>query len=68
MDPAVQRVVLLDAPVVLGWQEWRRIDSLYGLGILKHGLQALVDEGLMPRQPVEPLAHLLRGLRAPARS
>src|SRR5436853_7249708 len=26
-DPAVKQITLIDAPVVLGWQEWREIDE-----------------------------------------
>ena len=27
LDPAVRRVVLIEAPVVLGWDQWREIDA-----------------------------------------
>ncbi|NED58382.1 TetR/AcrR family transcriptional regulator, partial [Micromonospora aurantiaca] len=26
-DPVVRRIVLLDAPAVLGWDEWRAMDE-----------------------------------------
>src|SRR5688572_15051877 len=26
-DPALRRIALLDAPAVLGWEEWREIDA-----------------------------------------
>jgi AcrR family transcriptional regulator len=29
VDPLTQRIVLLDAPVVLGWERWRQIDTAY---------------------------------------
>jgi len=61
LDAAVQQIVLLDAPVVLGWREWRRIDALHGLGLIEDGLRSMVERGLIARQPVEPLAHLLLG-------
>jgi AcrR family transcriptional regulator len=59
LDPAVQRIVVLDAPSVLGWEQWREIEQRYGLALLEEGLQHAVDEGLLPAQPVTPLAHLL---------
>src|SRR6187401_3200790 len=31
--PAVQRIVLVDAPAVLGWEEWRAIGERHGLGV-----------------------------------
>jgi AcrR family transcriptional regulator len=58
-DPAVQRVILIDAPSVLGWQEWRAVDAQYGLGMMREGLRAAMDAGQIRRQPVTPLAHLL---------
>src|SRR5205085_11510751 len=29
LDPAVQRIVLLEGPTVLGWETWREIDMAY---------------------------------------
>ena len=34
LEPAVQRIVLLEGPTVLGWETWREIDMAYGLGIV----------------------------------
>jgi hypothetical protein len=59
MDPAHARVNLLDAPSVLGWEEWREIDMRHGLGLVVAGLQAGIDAGALRAQPVRPLAHLL---------
>ena len=39
-DAAVRRIVLTDAPGVLGWQRWRELDARYGLGLLRLGLAA----------------------------
>jgi hypothetical protein len=60
-DPAVQRVALLDAPAVLGWEQWREIGLRYGFGLVEGTLQAAMDADLIERQPVRPLAHLLLG-------
>ena len=60
-DPAVQRIVLLDGPVVLGWETWRELDLNFGLGQLVMALESAMEGGLIQRQPVEPLAHLLLG-------
>lgn len=59
MDPAVRRIVLLDAPAVLGWQEWRAIEEEYGLHLMKVALAEAVEAGQLDPQPVEPLAHML---------
>src|SRR5829696_6439694 len=60
-DPAVERILLLDGPAVLGWQAWRDLAERYGLGLLQHGLQAAIDAGAITAQPVVPLAHVLIG-------
>jgi AcrR family transcriptional regulator len=60
-DPAVQRIALLDAPSVLGWEQWREIGMRYGFGVLQGTLEAAMDAGLIEHQPVRPLAHLLLG-------
>jgi AcrR family transcriptional regulator len=60
-DPAVRRIALVDAPSVLGWEQWREIGMRYGLGLIEEVLQAAMDAGLIDPQPVTPLAHLLLG-------
>jgi len=60
-DPAVQQIALLDAPSVLGWEEWREIGVKYGFGLIQGTLQAAIDAGELPEQPVKPLAHLILG-------
>jgi AcrR family transcriptional regulator len=60
-EPEVQRIVLLDAPSVLGWDRWRAIAAEHGLGLIEATLQAAVDAGAIDPQPVRPLAHVLMG-------
>ena len=59
LDPAVRRIVLLDAPAVLGWQAWRELDTTYGLGLVSEALDHCMEAGLMAPRPVQPLAHIL---------
>ena len=61
LDPAYQRIVLLDGPAVLGWEEWREIGEHHGLGIIRAALAQAVEEGVIDPQPIEPLAHMLHG-------
>ena len=61
IDPAIQRIMMTDAPSVLGWDEWREIDTQYGLGLVKASLENAMETGLIERQPVDPLAHLVVG-------
>ena len=60
-DPAVIQISLVDAPTVLGWAEWREIDEKYGLGLVTFGLQNAMDAGVLRRQEIRPLAHLVLG-------
>src|SRR6266481_2786658 len=61
LDPSVQRIVLVDALAVLGWERWREIDSKYNLRLVIAALQAAMDQGIIARGPVDSLAHLLIG-------
>ena len=60
-DPAVSRIALLDAPSVLGWEEWREIGLRYGFGLVEGVLQEAMNAGAIEPQPVRPLAHLVLG-------
>ena len=61
LEPEVQRIVLLDAPAVLGWEEWREIGARYGLGLIEGLLTAGMESGEIRRQPIAPLSHALLG-------
>jgi AcrR family transcriptional regulator len=61
LEPEVQRIVLLDAPAVLGWEEWREIGLRYALGLMEGTLAAAMEAGEIRRQPLRPLAHALLG-------
>ena len=61
LEPEVQRIALLDAPAVLGWEQWREIGARYGLGLIAGLLTAGIEAGEIRRQPVDPLAHALLG-------
>jgi AcrR family transcriptional regulator len=60
-DPAVRRIVLIDGPSVLGWEEWRRIDTEYSLGMVRAVFEINVAAGNLPALPIGPLAHLIVG-------
>jgi AcrR family transcriptional regulator len=58
-DPVVRQIALIDAPAVVGWQQWRAIDERYAFGMLKAGLQAAAAAGRVRADVVEVLAHML---------
>jgi AcrR family transcriptional regulator len=60
-DPEVRQLILLDAPSVLGWAEFRDVAQRYSLGMTEQLLTEAVRAGQLPRQPVRPLAHVLIG-------
>jgi AcrR family transcriptional regulator len=60
-EPAIQRITMIDAPAVLGWEEWRRLGERYGMALVTASVQAAIDGGALERQPVRPLAHILLG-------
>ena len=61
LDPAVRRIVLVEGPSVLGWEEWHRIDAICGRDLMIRGLAAAMKAGDIRKQPPEPLCDLLYG-------
>ena len=61
MDPGVQRITLLDAPSVLGWEAMREVEASYSLAMLREGLEVAVTEGRIAPRPVTALANMLLG-------
>jgi AcrR family transcriptional regulator len=52
-DPEVQRIVLVDAPAVLGWARWTEIGDRYNTGMVRALLTNAVETGRIPPQPIE---------------
>lgn len=60
-DPSINRIVLVDAPSVLGWAEWRARGEKYGFAVIEMLLTNAIELGQLRSQPVRPLAHLVIG-------
>lgn len=60
-DPEVQRIVLVDAPAVLGWTRWTEIGNRYNIGLVRALLTDAVESGRIPPQPVEAMALTMLG-------
>jgi AcrR family transcriptional regulator len=58
-DPVIQRVMLVDAPSVLGWERWRAMDEGRTVGAMQAMLQAVSDSGRLPQELVEPFSHMI---------
>ncbi len=59
LDPAVQRICLLDAPAVLSPAVRQEVMDAYAVGLVREVLREAMDTGAIIRQPLEPLTHLL---------
>jgi AcrR family transcriptional regulator len=60
-EPQVERILLLDAPAVLGLELWREIGEQHGLGVVKASLEHGMSTGALRPAPVDPLAHVIIG-------
>jgi AcrR family transcriptional regulator len=60
LEPEVQRIALIDAPAVLGWQEWREVGRA-GIDLVALGLEGAMEAGAIERQPLIPLSHVIVG-------
>ena len=61
LDPAVQQILLIDAPAVLGAEGFRQSDESYYLAGLVAAIEAAIAAGIIAKQPVAPLARMLMG-------
>jgi AcrR family transcriptional regulator len=55
----VQRILMIDGPAVLGWQQWRELQVQFGLGSIRALLEKAVEQGTVIPQPLDMLAHVL---------
>ena len=58
-DPDIHRILLIDAPSVLGWSRFRELCMQHVLGLIETVLVLGMDAGTFARQPIRPLAHVL---------
>ncbi|WP_068178636.1 TetR/AcrR family transcriptional regulator [Mycobacterium sp. UM_CSW] len=58
-EPAVQRVILVDGPVVLGWQTLREIQEGNSIALINEVVREAIAEGIIDDQPVGELTHMI---------
>jgi hypothetical protein len=58
-EPAVQRVTLVDGPVVLGWQTLREIQQRNSIALINEVVREAIAAGIIDDQPVGELTHML---------
>jgi AcrR family transcriptional regulator len=61
VKPEVQRIVMLDAPTVLGWDTWHELDERYAFGTIKAVLAVAAESGRINPDAVDSITHLLVG-------
>jgi len=62
LEPAVQRILLQEAPSVLGWERWQQLDRpRCARRLLAVNLAEAVERGLVAAPSSEALTHLLYG-------
>ncbi|GAA2055360.1 TetR/AcrR family transcriptional regulator [Williamsia deligens] len=58
VDPVAQTIVLVEAPSVMGWKDWRARGEHFGMALVGGMLQTAVQVGAIAEQPTRPLAHI----------
>lgn len=58
-EPAYQRIVMQEGPVVLGIERWRELDEKYTLGLVRAHLEGLMDVGYLAPVPLHLLTRVL---------
>jgi AcrR family transcriptional regulator len=58
-DPVVQRVLLIDAPAVLGWERWRALEERHALGQIKVVLAAIAEQGDLDPSLIDVFSHVI---------
>ena len=60
-EPEVRQLMLLDAPSVIGWREYREMSQNNSVETTEQLLQAAIEAGQLRPQPLRPLALVLLG-------
>ena len=60
-EPHIQQIAFIDAPNVIGAQEWRDIEKRYAFGVLQQVLTGLKAAGVIRIGSVDMLAPILLG-------
>src|SRR5579859_5413590 len=58
-DPVVRRILLIDAPSVLGWERWRAMEEHHALGGIRAILHVIAEQGKLRPELADTLAHVL---------
>jgi AcrR family transcriptional regulator len=59
LDPTYQRLVIREAPVVMGIERWREAEERFSYGIVRDVLEQLIEAGELGDIPVEVTARMM---------
>lgn len=59
LEPEVQRIILVDGPVILGWQTLRAIQEAGSMAAIEVLVHRAIAEGSIEPQPVREFTHML---------
>ena len=59
LDPAIQRIAIIDPPAAVGWTRGRELDERHALGGVRAALLRLAADGRVPAGQVDALAHMV---------
>jgi AcrR family transcriptional regulator len=66
LDPAVQRISIIDARSVLDASTRRSLDARYEVAVVRGAFRRAMRLGAIEQQPLVPLAHIMAGALAEA--
>lgn len=61
VNPALQRILFVDAPTVLGAEDWRAIQMQYGFGLVDTSIKNMLKNGMIRKDIGEMASHMLMG-------
>jgi len=61
VEPQNKRIMLIDGPAVVGWEQWRMMDERNSMNLLHGQLQLMQEQGYFQGVSIEALTHALSG-------
>lgn len=58
-DPVIHRILLIDAPSVVGWEQRHAVDENNALGAMRAIFHAVAQEGHLPEEFADSFAHMV---------
>lgn len=56
-----KRIMLVDGPAILGWEEWRAMDQRHSMRLLRAQLQTMQEQGCFRQAPLEVTTYFISG-------